>query len=162
MKLTKNVDSDSGCDIGLDVRSNVSTNGEWGKNVVIFCADNNLSMHADNRTKDTLVLNEGPINRLDNKISEVKYAVNVTKSRKKICFDLHYNAANSFLWANGTKFHHFKTKESVIKFYSLCLEKILKEFTTNNMKKSGSNGKIYNFFVMRILISVILKAFVSI
>lgn len=50
----------SGYDIGFDARSNFSINGEQGKNVGIFGADNSLSLHADNGKKDILVLGEGP------------------------------------------------------------------------------------------------------
>ena len=42
---------------------------------------------------------------------EAKYSVHVIKSRKS----LQYNAASSFLYANGVKIHQFKAKESKIK-----------------------------------------------
>ena len=64
VKLTKNANPDkygySGYDIGFDTVSNFSINGEQGKNVGIFGAENSLSLHADNRKKDILVLGEGP------------------------------------------------------------------------------------------------------
>ena len=53
MKLTTNADPDKygyrGNGIELDPLSEFPLpSGEWGKNVVIFAADNNLSVHADN------------------------------------------------------------------------------------------------------------------
>ena len=35
-------------------------NGEWCKNVIIFGADNSLSVHSDNRKQDIFLLNEAP------------------------------------------------------------------------------------------------------
>ena len=62
MKLTKNADADkygrSGYGTGSDARSQFSLNGEWGKNVVIFGVNNNLSLQTDNRKKNILVLVE--------------------------------------------------------------------------------------------------------
>ena len=39
--------------------------GNWGKNTVIFGADNSSSMHADNRKNDILILCEVPTYELD-------------------------------------------------------------------------------------------------
>ena len=50
-----------------------------------------------------------------------------------------------FLHANGAKAYQFKAKDSEIKPYLLRLEHISKVFIVNNMKKSGLNGKAYNF-----------------
>ena len=55
VKLTKNADPDkyvyNGYGIGFGARSNFLINGEWGKNVVNFCVDNSLSVHANNKKK---------------------------------------------------------------------------------------------------------------
>ena len=40
-----------------------------------------------------------------------------------------------------------KQKDSEIKPYSLCLGNFSKDFTVDNMKKSGWNGNVYNFSV---------------
>ena len=42
--------------------------------------------------------------------AEATYSVNITKSRKKICFKLHQHSANSFVFANRVKIHQFKAK----------------------------------------------------
>ena len=58
---------------------------------------------------------------------------------------LYYNGANSYLFVNGTESHKFKAKDSEIVPYSLCLGNISKDWTNDNMKKTGFNGYIYDF-----------------
>ena len=58
---------------------------------------------------------------------------------------LHYNGANSYLFVNGTEITKFKAKDSEIVPYSLCLGNISKDWTDDNMKKTGYNGYIYDF-----------------
>ena len=60
---------------------------------------------------------------------------------------LPYNGSNSFLFVNGTKIHQFKAKDFEIKKYPLCLGNISKDFSVNNMKKTGLNGYVYDFSV---------------
>ena len=61
------------------------------------------------------------------------------------CLSLHYNGANSYLFVDGTEIIKFKTKDSEIIPYSLCLGNISKDWTNDNMKKTGFNGYIYDF-----------------
>ena len=93
MKLTKTADPDKhgfiGYGIGIDARSQFPLPiSEWSKNVVIFGVDNSSSSHPDNIKNDILVLGEGPIDESDDtKITtEVKYSVNITKSKKENLF----------------------------------------------------------------------------
>ena len=58
---------------------------------------------------------------------------------------MHYNEANSYLFVNGTEIIKFKAKDSEIKAYSLCLGNISKDWSHDNMKKTGFNGYIYDF-----------------
>ena len=106
-----------------------------------------LSVHIDNKGKDTLVLREGPIQELDDTAltAEAKYPINFTQSGKLFVLSLHYNGNNSFLFVNATKIYHFKTKYSEKKDYELCLSNILKDFTISNMKKTGLKRTV-NFF----------------
>ena len=60
---------------------------------------------------------------------------------------MHYNGANSYLFVNGTEIIKFKAKDSEIFAYSLCLGIIPKDWTHDNMKKTGFNGYIYDFSV---------------
>ena len=64
---------------------------------------------------------------------------------KEICLSLHYNASDSFLYANCVKFYPFKAKNFEIKPYKLCLGNISKDLTVDNIKKTGMNGKLYNY-----------------
>ena len=57
VKLTKHADLDkykyTGYDIGFDSSSEfLLTDGNYGKNVIIFGADMNSSVHVDNKEKD--------------------------------------------------------------------------------------------------------------
>ena len=46
---------------------------------------------------------------------------------------------------NGKEIIKFKAKDSEIVPYSLCLGNISKDWTNDNMKKTGLNGYIYDF-----------------
>ena len=43
--------------------------------------------------------------------------------------------------------YQFKAKNSEIKAYSLCLQTISKDFSVNNMIKTGLNGYVQDFSV---------------
>ena len=60
---------------------------------------------------------------------------------------MHYNGANSYLIVNGTEIIKFKAKDSEIVTYPLCLRNISKDFSVDNMKKTGLKGYIYDFSV---------------
>ena len=113
-----NDDSDKnlyrGYNIGFEVCFIFSlSNGKWGKYVVIFRVGSSSSLHVIIRTKDTLLLGEDPTDELDDATitAEIKYSINITKSRKKSCLSLHYKASNSFLYTNGVKIYQFKGKK---------------------------------------------------
>ena len=75
------------------------------------------------------------------------YSVNFTEKNKKFCLSLHYNGASSYLFVNGTEIYKFKAKDFEIIASSLCLGNISKDWSTNNMKKTGLNGYVYDFSV---------------
>ena len=75
------------------------------------------------------------------------YSINLTEKNKKFCLSLHYNGANSCLFVNGTEIYKFKAKDSEIVASLLCLGNISKDWSTNDMKKTGFNGYVYNFSV---------------
>ena len=60
---------------------------------------------------------------------------------------MHYNGNDSFLYANGVKICQFKAKNSEMKLCPLCVGNILKDFTVDNMKKTGLYGYMYDFSV---------------
>ena len=58
---------------------------------------------------------------------------------------MHYNGANSYLFINATEIYKFKAKDSEIVATPLCLGNILKDWSVNNMNKTGFNGYVYDF-----------------
>ena len=75
------------------------------------------------------------------------YSINFTKEKTKFYLSLHYNGANSFLFVNGTEIIKFKAKDSEINSYELCLGNISKDWSVDNMKKTGLNIYVYDFSV---------------
>ena len=106
------------------------------------------SIHIDNKRKDILILGRGPTQGLESTLTAEKmYSINFTEANKKFCLSLHYNGANSYLFVNGTEIHKFKAKDSKIVASLLCLGNISKDWSTDNMKKTGFNGYVYYFSV---------------
>ena len=68
-------------------------------------------------------------------------------TKKKFCLSLHYNGANSYLFVNGVEIYKFKAKDSVIVPTPLCLGNISKDWSLDNMKRTGFTGQIYDFSV---------------
>ena len=75
------------------------------------------------------------------------YSINFAVTKKKFCLSLHYNGANSYLFVNGTEIYKFKAKDSEIVASPLCLGNISKDWSTDNMKKTGFNEYINDFSV---------------
>ena len=144
--LTQNADIEkykySGYGIGFDRKSSFSFPSDgFGQNVLIFGADMSSSIHIDNKKKDILVIGRGPTQGLESTLTAEKiYCINFTVTKKKFCLSLHYNGANSYLFVNGTQIIKFKAKDSKIVASPLCLGNISKEWSTDNMKKTGFTG----------------------
>ena len=75
------------------------------------------------------------------------YSINFTKENTKYCLSLHYNGTDRYLFVNGTKIIKFKVKDSEIKAYPLCLRNISKDWSVDNIKKTGLQGYVYDFSV---------------
>ena len=60
---------------------------------------------------------------------------------------MHYNGANSYLFFNGTEIYILKAKDSEIVATPLCLGNISKDWSADNMKKTGFVGYAYDFSV---------------
>ena len=65
-------------------------------------------------------------------------------TKNKFCLSLHYNGADSYLSVNGTECK-FKAKDSEI--VALCLGNISKDWSVDNMKRTGFTGYVYDFSV---------------
>ena len=67
---------------------------------------------------------------------------------KKVCLNLHYNGATkSYLFVNSTEIIKFKAKDSGIVATPLCLGNISKDWSVDNVKRTGLNGYVYDFRV---------------
>ena len=74
-------------------------------------------------------------------------SISFTVSKKKFWLILHYNGANSYIFVNGTEIYNFKAEDSEIVATPLCLGNISKDWSVDNMKKTGFNGYVYDFSV---------------
>ena len=107
-----------------------------------------FSTHIDNKKKDILVLGKGPTQGLEHTLTAEKmYSINFMGTKNKFCFSLHYNGANSYLFVNGAEIYKFKAKHSEIVASPLCLGNISKNWSTDNMKKTGFSGYVFDFSV---------------
>ena len=94
------------------------------------------SAKIDNRIKDIMILSKGRTQWLEHTLgAEKMYSISFTEHNKNFCLSLHYNGANSYLFANGTEIHKFKLKVSEIVAILLCLGNISKNWSVDNMKK---------------------------
>ena len=75
------------------------------------------------------------------------YSINFTVTKKKFYLSLHYNGVNSYLFVNGIEIYKFKAKDSEIVATPLCLGNISKDWSIDNMKKTGFNRYVYDFSV---------------
>ena len=108
-----------------------------------------LSVHVDNKGKDILILGTGPTQGLGEHslTAEKMYSINFTDHRKKCCLSLLYNGANSCLFVNSTEIIKFKAKDSNIIATPLYLGNISKDWSVYNMKDTGLNRYVYDFYV---------------
>ena len=148
--MTKTNDIDkykySGYGIGFDREGKFSVGSGFGKNCIIFGVVMSSSVKFDNKKKDILILGEGPTQGLDDTTltEEKKYSIKFTENNKKLCLSFHYFR---YLFPNGTEIFKIKAKDSGIVATPLCLGNNSKDFSLDNMKKTGLNGYVYNFSV---------------
>ena len=153
VSLTKHVDINqdkySGYGIGFDRKGEFSFGNGFGRGCIIFGVDMSSSVYVDKKRKDILILGEGRTQGLDGTTltAEKLYSINFTENNKKFCSSLHYNGADSYLFVNGTEIYKFKAKYSETVVTPLCLGNISKDFSVDNMKKTGLNKYVYNFSV---------------
>ena len=102
------------------------------------------SIHANNKTKNVLVLGQGITQGLDDTTltAEGSYLTNFSRSRRKFCLTRHYNGSDSYLFVNGAEIIKFKVKDSEIEIYTLCLRNVSVDFPDTNMIETGLNGSV--------------------
>ena len=154
VKITKNADISkykySEYGIGFNLKGSfLHADGTYGVNIIIFGADLSGSTHANNRANNILVLGKDFIHGINSTIiiiyAEKMYTPNFTVYGKKVCFSLHYNSDDSYLFVNGRQIVKFKAKDPEIVPYSLCEINISNDFSSSNA--TGSYGYVYYFSV---------------
>ena len=97
------------------------------------------SVHINNKKKEILIIDQSPIEGLDDNTltAEAQYSINFSRSNREFCLSVHYKykGSNRCLFVNTRKIYQFKAKESEIKRYPLCLGEISGDFSGNNFKK---------------------------
>ena len=107
-----------------------------------------------------LVLGKGPMQGLEHTLTAEKiYPINFTVTKKKFCLSLHYNGANSHLFVNGEKIVKFRAKDSEIVASPICLGNISKDWSTDNTKRTGFNGYVYEFRVKPLIHQILIKLY---
>ena len=102
----------------------------------------------DNREKEILILGKGPTQGLEHTLSAKKmYSIKFSKGDRRFCFRLHYNRANSYLNVNGIEIYRFKAKDPETVATPLCLQKISKDWSVDNMGETGLIAYVYDFSV---------------
>ena len=77
--------------------------------------------------------------------AEAKYAI--LHNQEKDLYKIYTLMENSFFIFNAKKVYQFNAKHSEIKYYSMCLGNVSKDFTINNTKKTGLKGVVKVFVV---------------
>ena len=107
-----------------------------------------FSAYIDNKKRGILILGKGPTQELENTLAAEKiYSIDFAVTKKKFSLSLHYNGTNSYLFVNGTEIYKFEAKDSEIVATPLYLGNISKDWSTDNIKKTGFNEYVYDFSV---------------
>ena len=94
------------------------------KNVTIFGADMSNSKHANNKTKNVIVLGRDFVQKINDTTiyGELVYSPNFTVEYKTFCLSLHRNGDNSYLFVSGKEVIKFKSQNFKLKHaYPMCL-----------------------------------------
>ena len=107
-----------------------------------------ISKHANNKTKDVLVLGHDLIQKIDDAsiYAEKMYSPNFTVANKTFCLSLHCNGDNSYLFINSKEVIKCKAKkQSAVE--KLLLGNISADFNQADRKSTGLYGYIYDYSV---------------
>ena len=106
------------------------------------------SKHANNKTKDVLVLGRDFIQKIDDTTiyAEKMYSANFTIANKTFCLSLHYNVDDSYLFVNGKEVIKCKAKNQSVSG-KLSLGNISADFNQADRKSTGLYGYVYDFSV---------------
>ena len=120
-----------------------------GRNVLIFGADMNFSIHRTNRASHIYVMGDGFTQATHDTTLyiEKKYYRNFTEPDVKFVLSLHYNGDDSYLFVNGRQELKFKCKTDQLVKEKLCIGNVSDQWTTSESEKIGLYGNIYDFVV---------------
>ena len=106
------------------------------------------SAYIDNKKKNILVLGIARTQGLEHTLTAEKiHSIDFTVTNKNFCLSQHYNGTNSYLFVNGTETYKFKAKDSEILVEPVSLGNISKDWSVDNMKRTGFTGYVYDFRV---------------
>ena len=108
------------------------------------------SKHANNKTKNVLVLGQDFIQKIDDTriYTEKMYSPNFTVSNTTFCLSLHYNGDNSYLFVNVKQVVNFKSQDFKLRHvYPMCLGNISANFNQPDRKSTGIYGYVYYFSI---------------
>ena len=119
------------------------------RNVLIFGADMNFSVHATNRANHIYLMGTGLTQGINDTTiyAEKNFYRNFTNFSKKFVLSLHYNGDNSYLFVNGRQELNFKAKKDQLVKEKLCIGNLSDQWITSESEKTGVYGKIYDFVV---------------
>ena len=107
-----------------------------------------FSAHIDNKKKDILVLGKGPTQGLEHNLTAEKmYSINFTVTKKAILFKFALQWSKQLIICYGIEIYKFKAKDSEIVPTPLYVENISKDWSVDNMKRTGFTGYVYDFSV---------------
>ena len=161
MQITKNSDTskydykgysicfDKGTQLGHTITEGGFAPTTNARNVLIFRADMNFSVHKSNRANHIYVMGDGIAHGIHHTTlyAEKMFYRNFTDAGTKFMLSLHYNDNNSYLFVNGRQELKFMCKTDQLVKEKLCIGNLSDQWTTSESGKTGLYGNIYDFVV---------------
>ena len=113
-----------------------------------------------------LILGEDPTYGINGSFGspEKNFSINFTKANIKFCFEVNYNADDSYLFVNGKEIFKFKENNTNVTFSTqFCLRSISNRFSATLSREVSLNENMYDFSVITILlINLTYQTFINI
>ena len=140
---------DEGSQFGHTMIEGGCTHITNGRNVLIFGADMNFSIHATNRANHICLMGDGLMQGINDTMiyAEKKYFRNFTEPTVKFVLSVHYNGNDSSLFVNGRQELKFKCKTDQLRKEKLCIGNLSDQSTASESEKTRLYGNIYDFVV---------------
>ena len=161
MQITKNTDTskydykgygicfDERSEFGHTITEDSFAHTTDARNVLIFGADMNFSIHKTNRANHIYVMGTGLTQGIHDTMlfAEKNFYRNFTDPGKIFMLSLHHNGDDSYLFVNGRQELKFRCKTDQLVKEKLCIGNLSDQWTTSESEKTGLYGKIYDFVV---------------